>query len=58
MYEENDERKEIEVVKGDGTGIDISPAYKHLNDTKPEKRPTNIVIPKEMNDEKDSDEEN
>lgn len=43
---EEDNRKELEIVKGDGSGLDISPAYGHLKDTKPEKKPKNIVVPK------------
>ena len=42
-----DEKKEIEVVSGDGSELDISPAYEHLNDVTPksakEKKPKNIV---------------
>ena len=52
MNEENDERKELEVVNGDGTELDISPAYEHLNDAIPEdtteNKPKNIIVPKEM----------
>ena len=38
------EDKKIEVVKGDGSNLDISPAYDHLNDVTPEpssKKPKN-----------------
>ena len=55
------EDKKIEVVKGDGSNLDISPAYDHLNDVTPEpssKKPKNIVVPKAMKDKKEKDEEN
>ena len=29
------EKKEIEVVSGDGTNLDFSPVYEHLNAVKP-----------------------
>ena len=46
--EEN--KKTIEIVDGDGSNLDISKAYDHLNPGKPkwtDERPKNIVIPKE-----------
>ena len=49
------EKKNLEVVSGDGSNLNISPAYDHLNVGKPksaEKKPTNIVIPK-TKDKKD-----
>lgn len=45
-----EEKKDIEVVSGDGSNLDISPVYEHLNAGKPtssDKKPTNIVVPKE-----------
>lgn len=45
-----EEKKDIKVVSGDGSNLDISPVYEHLNTGKPtssDKKPTNIVIPKE-----------
>lgn len=45
-----EEKKKIEVVSGDGSSLDISPVYEHLNVAKPKsakKKPTSIVIPKE-----------
>ena len=45
-----EEKKDIEVVSGDGSNLEISPVYDHLNAGKPsssEKKPTNIVVPKE-----------
>ena len=44
-----EEKKNIEIINGDGTNLDISPAYDHLNGETPkpnDKRPKNIVIPK------------
>ena len=44
-----DEKKNLEVVSGDGSNLDISPVYKHLKVAKPKsakEKPTNIVIPK------------
>ncbi len=49
--EEEEEKQELEVVAGDGTELDISPAYEHLNDLAPDtdtSKPKNIVIPKEQ----------
>ncbi len=45
-----EEKKDIEVVSGDGSNLNISPVYEHLKAGKPstsEKKPTNIVVPKE-----------
>ncbi len=50
------ENKEIEIVSGDGSELDISPAYEHLNGVTPkstkEDKPKNIVIPKEKKNKK------
>ena len=35
MSEQENENKEIEVVKGDGSELDFSPVYEHLNAAKP-----------------------
>lgn len=43
-------KKNIEVVNGDGSNLDISEVYEHLNSEKPkykDSKPKNIVIPKE-----------
>ena len=47
--EKEDVKKEIEVVNGDGTNLIISPVYDHINAAKPkkDKKPTNIIIPKD-----------
>ncbi len=53
-----DENKKIEVVNGDGSNLNISPAYDHLNAGTPtpsSKKPKNIVVPKSM---KEKEEEN
>ena len=45
-----DEKKNIEVVSGDGSNLDISPVYDHLNASVPQsatKKPRGIVIPEE-----------
>ena len=58
----SEEKKEIEVVSGDGSELDISPAYEHLNDVTPksakEKKPKNIVIPEEISKKEGGSEEN
>ena len=49
----SDNKKEIEIVNGDGSNLDISDVYDHLNTGKPicnDKKPKNIVIPKEHKD--------
>ena len=48
MSEEKEDKKEIEIVSGDGSNLDISPVYEHIDAAKPknkDKKPTNIVIP-------------
>lgn len=62
------EKKNLEVVSGDGKSLNISPVYDHLNIAKPKsakEKPTGIVIPKETNktskkenDKKEKKEEN
>lgn len=46
-----EEKKELEIVSGDGKNLDISPVYNNLNELKPksthDNKPSNIVIPKE-----------
>ncbi len=43
------EKKDIEVVTGDGTNLDFSPVYEHLNMAKPkpkkEDKKKKIIIP-------------
>ena len=59
-----EDNKELEVVSGDGTNLDISPVYEHINQGVPKnKKPTNIIMPKESKkeekeeDKKDENEE-
>lgn len=62
-----DDKKNIEVVSGDGSNLDISPVYEHLNESTPkssDEKPKNIVIPQEKpkkeekKDEKKDEKEN
>ena len=46
--EENENKKEIEIVSGDGSNLDISPVYEDVNTLRPksnDKKPKDIVIP-------------
>ena len=55
-----DENKKIEVVNGDGSNLNISPAYDHLNAGTPtpsSEKPKNIVVPKSMKEKEEEDEE-
>ncbi len=51
MFEDIDNgKKEIEVVSGDGTELEFSPVYEHLNAVKPktkdeEEKKKKIIIP-------------
>lgn len=50
-----EEKKPIEVVSGDGTNLNISPVYDHINEVTPkshDKKPKNIVIPQVNKDKK------
>lgn len=60
-----EEKKNLEVVSGDGSELEISSVHDHLNMSKPKsatEKPINIVIPKETaktlkdNKEEDDDE--
>ena len=57
---DEDENKDIDVVSGNGTEIEISPVYDHIILDKPEKKDKKqqIVIPKEIKSNKDNDDEN
>lgn len=49
MANEKDDKKEIKIISGDGSNLDISPVYEHINAAKPkskEKNPKNIIVPK------------
>lgn len=46
----DNDKKEIEVITGDGTELDFSPVYEHLNAVKPKTKDENekkkkIIIP-------------
>lgn len=60
MDDEEEEKKGIEVVSGDGTEIEISPVYDHIILDKPNnnnEKKGNIIIPKEKK-EKENDNNN
>lgn len=55
-----EEKKSIEVVSGDGSNLDISPVYDHLNASTPKssgEKPKNIVIPEEKSKKEKSSED-
>lgn len=53
---------EIEVVNGDGSELDVSPVYEHLNVLKPkskeEDKKQNIIIPEVREKKKEDNNEN
>ena len=52
---EKKDKKELEVISGDGSNLDISPVYEHINAAKPkskDKNPKNIIVPNEKKIEK------
>ena len=54
-----EDNKELEVVSGDGTNLDISPVYEHINQGVPKnKKPTNIIMPKESKKEEKEEDKN
>ena len=63
---DNPDKKEINVVNGDGTDLNISPVYEHIKPAKPkgnDKNPKDIIIPGEKKmikkeEPKENDEEN
>ena len=45
----DDNKKEIEIVSGDGSDLDISPVYEDIQDLRPKSnddKPKDIIIPK------------
>ena len=49
MIENEEDTKDIEIVDGDGSNLDISPVYEDITDIRPktnDEKPKNIVIPK------------
>ena len=57
---DEDENKDIDVVSGNGTEIEISPVYDHIILDKPEKKDKKdqIVIPKEKKSNDNNNDEN
>ena len=56
MSNEKEDKKQIEVVSGDGSNLNISPVYEHINTAKPknrDKKPKNIVVPGQKKEEKE-----
>ena len=57
MCDKEEDKKEIEVISGDDSELEISTVYDHINldkvREKPEKK--NIIIPEVKKDEKKSD---
>ena len=50
MSDKNEQKKGIKVISGDGSNLDISPVYEHIDAAKPkinEKKPKNIIVPTE-----------
>ena len=59
--DEEEEKKEIEVVSGDGTEIEISPVYDHIILDKPNntnEKKGNIIIPKEKKENNNNNDNN
>ena len=55
MSDKKDEKKEIEIVSGDGSNLDISPVYQHISAAKPKgknKELKNVIIPGEKKENK------
>ena len=43
-----EDKKEIEIIKGNGKGLDISPVYDHIDIEKPkEKEKKSVIIPED-----------
>ncbi len=60
MDDEKENKKEIEVISGDGSNLDISPVYEHIEAAKPksrDKKPQNIVIPGQKKEEEEEKED-
>lgn len=49
------DQNNLEIVEGDGSTLEISPAYDNISNSKPKsakQKPTNIVVPKTKKTEK------
>lgn len=58
--EEKEEKKDIEVISGDGSNLDITPVYDHIsgeNRNTNKEKPKNIVVPKSQEDTNDKNDE-
>ena len=60
MDENEEEKRDIDVVSGDGSEIEISPVYDHVILDKPNKKEKKeqIVIPKEIKEDNKKDDTN
>ena len=60
MDENEEEKRDIDVVSGDGSEIEISPVYDHVILDKPNKneKKEQIIIPKEIKDDNKKDDTN
>ncbi len=56
MKELEDDKKDIEVVEGNGDDLDISPVYDHVNVNRNQEKPKNIIIPKVNKDKEEKEE--
>ncbi len=54
---EKEEQKKIEVVSGDGSDLDISPVYDHVNVNRNQQKPKHIIIPKSTSEKKENSED-
>jgi len=55
-----EDNKNLEVISGDGSNLEISPVYEHLNAGTPKsskQKPKNIVVPKEKKKDKEEQED-
>ncbi len=53
------EQKNIEIVSGNGSNLNISPVYNHINAAVPKSssnKPKNIVVPKELKEKNKKEE--
>lgn len=60
MADNDENKKEIEVISGDGSNLEISPVYEHINAAKPktkDQNPKNIIIPGEKKEKEKEEEE-
>ena len=54
MSDKKEDNKEINIISGDGSNLDISPVYNHIKDVIPKKKNTkkDIIVPSEKKIEK------